>query len=322
MKRTAICLVFCCLAVACSVGIPQHVISKGKMESILYDYHRAQGMADAMAGDTAYDCAALINAVFEKHGVSEAEFDTSMVWYSGHPEHLIDIYKRIDDRLTREAKALGVDATEDIYANLTDEGDTAVVWRTDLVCLRGTATDNVVHFVVKADSTSQLGDTYELRWKNRFVVQEGQKEAYALLIARYEGDTITSTNMRLNNENDGTLRITQSDLTDEHMLTSIEVLLHLPYDEDRPELFRLWLVRQPMLVRFHNPDLKPKNETADTLETDTIDIDTISIDRHSTDKGERLSPLQMRDSHEGKRTIKVTKQRKVTLPPQQQRQRR
>ena len=65
------------------------VMSQGKLEDVLYDYH----LADAMAHTTnvapdEYD--AYLDAVLEKHGITRAEFDSSMVYYMKYADKMLE----------------------------------------------------------------------------------------------------------------------------------------------------------------------------------------------------------------------------------------
>ncbi|MCD8284920.1 MAG: DUF4296 domain-containing protein [Prevotellaceae bacterium] len=310
------------LAAACTVGVPHWVIPQGKMERILYDYHLAQGMAEASGGsDPSTDRSVLVAQVFAKYGISEEDFDTSMVWYSAHSERLVEMYQHVDDRIQREAASLGVDAADDVYAHLTSYGDTALIWTTTNVCLRNTATGNLETYTIHADSTFMPGDTYALRFKSRFVTEDGRQEGYALLIARYEGDTLASVTSRMGGDFETNIEIAQSALTDTARLTLLQVVFYFPYDETNRSQFRLWMARQPMLIRFRHTteELAPEDEEEQADTISNTQGDTLQGEQPS---GERLSPRQMRDSHEGERTINVTKQRRVVLPPQRNRNQR
>ncbi|MCD8303176.1 MAG: DUF4296 domain-containing protein [Prevotellaceae bacterium] len=317
MRRSSLLsLLFVLSLLSCSVDIPSGIISQGKMERILYDYHIAQGMSETSTTDLKADRYVLVQQVLRKYGVTEEQFDSSMVWYSAHSTHLVEMYQHIDDRLQRESSALGIDASDDIYAHLTDMGDTAVVWRTTNVCMRNTPSLNIVSYTVHADSTFQMGDTYALRFKNRFVAQDGAREGYALLIARYEGDTLSSVSSRIGGDFDASMQIPQSQLTDTGTLSRIQVVFYLPYEESNADQFRLWMVYAPMLIRFHHQQaevVEPQPEENDT----TVDAEADTL---AGQKGERLTPQQLRDSHEGERTINVTRQRKVVLPRSRQNQ--
>ena len=77
------------LLMGCAPSVPGKYIQPGEMEDILYDYH----IAEAMANDYESRRDTLLMrvykaAVLKKHGYSEAEFDSSMVYYMRHADRL------------------------------------------------------------------------------------------------------------------------------------------------------------------------------------------------------------------------------------------
>ena len=115
------------LLAACKVGKPSGILSEGKMEKILYQYHLAIAMAKD--GDSAeIKGRAYVRACLRDNGVSEAEFDSSLVWYYQHMEVLQKVYKRISDRLHAELGDVG-EETNDVnrYSALAATGDTATI---------------------------------------------------------------------------------------------------------------------------------------------------------------------------------------------------
>lgn len=87
---------------------PKEVLSRKSMENLLYDIYIAEAMIenDYQNFDTPQKKEALINQVFKKHKVTQAQWDSSLAWYSDRA----DIYLRMNDsvkaRLKREQDAL------------------------------------------------------------------------------------------------------------------------------------------------------------------------------------------------------------------------
>lgn len=69
--------------------IPEDVIEANKLEKILYDYHLAQSLAQQSAPDSINYYTRLYQAaVFQKYGITQAEFDHTMQWYESHADKL------------------------------------------------------------------------------------------------------------------------------------------------------------------------------------------------------------------------------------------
>ena len=111
MKRffvTTLIFSFLLTLAGCKVEIPEGVILPDKMENILYDYHLAQAIT-ANQSSSSYEKKLPINYVLEKHGVTKAVFDSSLVWYTRYPKQMLRIYSNLESRLKDEIEILGDD---------------------------------------------------------------------------------------------------------------------------------------------------------------------------------------------------------------------
>ena len=95
-----------CLALMSSCGkyIPGDIIQPRKMEKVLYDYHLSMGMSNNSKNT---EREAQKKYIFQKHGITEAEFDSSMVWYTRESSDLLTIYSNLDKRFKREYAHIG-----------------------------------------------------------------------------------------------------------------------------------------------------------------------------------------------------------------------
>ncbi len=314
MKRLLVILITFAVMSSCDVDIPSGIISKSKMTNLLYDYHMAQQMANVMEGDVDKQRYVLIHKVFEKYGVTESEFDSSMVWYSGNSMYLVDIYADIDARMKREMKQLGLDDVIDEYANLSETGDTARIWSRTNLWLKNNMRENILSFNIKSDSTFLLGDTYLLRFNNKFISTENRRESYAMISARYDNDSVSSQAIRVGGNHETKLHIHENELTRKHALKYLSITFYLNYEPNSPKC--LWMVSKPTLIRFHNR-MEEKAKT-DSLATDSLQMvaqDTLSVDSQRVDTVQRATPRDLRQEHKGERNIHVIKKRDVTLPP-------
>ena len=89
----------CFVLIGCKPKRPKGILSEGKMEKVMVDYHLAQGMAEVSnEGDMEATRYKYIQAVFKKHHITEAEFDSSLVYYFMNSEKFFEIYK--NNRIT------------------------------------------------------------------------------------------------------------------------------------------------------------------------------------------------------------------------------
>ena len=105
MKRLTIYIVafiVTAMLTGCHKKQPEGLLSKGKMEKVLYDYHLALAAAQLSTDSTEYRSHLYTEAALRKHGVTKAELDSSLVWYAANTRELYDIYKNIEIRMDKE----------------------------------------------------------------------------------------------------------------------------------------------------------------------------------------------------------------------------
>ena len=190
--------------VACKPSMPKEIISPGKMEDILYDYHLADGMAYSGYDyhDLGYKKIVYREAALRKHGVTQAQFDSSMVYYYRHTEMLHDIYLELAKRLNNEALALGATANElGQLGGEVSQGDTATVWSDNRsAILMPVAPYNVVSFEVKADTSYHAGDRLLLSFDAQFIFQDGMRDGVALLAVTFSNDSVATQVQHLSSD--------------------------------------------------------------------------------------------------------------------------
>lgn len=196
-------------AQGCKPGVPSQYIQPNEMEDILYDYHLAGAMArNSMAdgkNEYAYRLAAL-----KKHGVDQAQFDSSMVYYMQNTNMLHEIYQRLSKRLESEEMALGGAAAN--YDRLSSKGDTANVWNGDRsVVLTSQIPYNMYSFAIKADTSFHKGDRYLLEFDVQFIFQEGVRDAVAVMAMTLANDSVVAQTIHISSPSHFTLQLNDSE---------------------------------------------------------------------------------------------------------------
>ena len=82
---------------------PKKVPSPKEMELILYDLHYTDGVlneAGLLYGHED-DMKAYYAAALAKHGLTQAQFDSALVWYTNHSVQFEKIYPKVQARLER-----------------------------------------------------------------------------------------------------------------------------------------------------------------------------------------------------------------------------
>lgn len=293
-------------------------MSESKMERVLYDYHLAQGMAETIPHEEGKTLEQVryeyLQAMLRKHGITEAELDSSLAYYCSDLTRLNRIYRNLEERLQREADALGVAAgPRDIYADLSAEGDTANVWRDRaLFIVKSRPIDNLQMWEMECDSTWLLGDDVLWRFSLLKVARNFQGDTYADLVVLYTNDSVRSHLISVGSRQDAELRVDNPrDWTPRricgHFYTAVET---------KPEDMRYVFALQPSLIRFHKPLsvrerwTKGDSLAADTLSADTLHADSVQRTDSSLSSAEyRRTPEQFREEQVVDKRINVVKEK-------------
>lgn len=197
MKRTYtslfILLFTAVLFFSCKPQVPSKYLQPDEMENILFDYHIAMGMVSENDSDDS-EKRLYTQSVFKKYGITEAEFDSSLVYYTRHSDRLLAIYEDLSKRLDDEAVSLGASAGDiSKFGENALSGDTSNIWKTSpSIVLATIVPNNVESFHFVADSTFHKGDKIVLSFDTQFIFQDGFKDGVAMLAVRFNNDSIAS----------------------------------------------------------------------------------------------------------------------------------
>lgn len=281
LRWLAACLVLFITVVltGCKPGIPGRYLQMDEMVDILYDYHVADGMVQTnFDSPDSVAMRAYRISILKNHGVTQADFDSSMIYYTRHTRLLQKVYDKIADRLDREAVERGGQAG---FTDLTENADTTNVWKlsTAFVLSPYLAT-NRISFEIKADSSYHEGDRMVLDFDAQFLYQDGMRDALVVLAVTYANDSVeyvnnsisTSSHYHMQIMNEG--RLTIKAVRGFWMLSSDRAM-----PTSSATTFKLFVVSNVRLVKMHvsEPVKKPEdgNMSPDSLELPKID----SLDR-------------------------------------------
>lgn len=283
---------------SCGVKRPDAVLSDTRMEAVLYDYHIAKAMGEDVPYNETYKRALYLNSVLAKHDVTQADFDSSMVWYARNPDVLNKIYERVNKRLRAEKEDIGqLIAMQNETPKESMPGDTVDVWSWQrLYQLTGMPLNNKTTFVLQTDSNFQNRDKLEWTARFRFLKKAArwQKEKAPLMVlqAVYEKDSVVSRSLTVTSPATHTLSI-QADTLGK--MKEVKGFVYYPaqaHVEDALILDRI------VLMRYHAQDELPeaasdslgtgkttgkreetngKVEKAEEVKTDTLRIRPLEI---------------------------------------------
>ena len=146
---------------ACS-KVPDEILSEKEMQRVLADMLIAEAMInmdnDTYRSDTAR--LALYEGVFRKHGITQALYDSSLMWYGRNLDIYMKVYDRVLDDINRSINDLGdVQADAAPVANQ----DSVNIWpRRSFLSLSPRSVFNGVVFDIKPRTMYSSGSSFVL----------------------------------------------------------------------------------------------------------------------------------------------------------------
>lgn len=282
---------------------PGGLLSRQEMEDVLFDYHLTQGILEQLTDEEKMEnTQRYVDAVFAKHGVTEEQFDSSMVWYFREGKQLSDIYKNVHSRLEAMDKELKLRNGSGSYAAMSSEGDTANIWpgqRT--LILRNTPLLCCDRFSIEADSTFRRGDKFLFVMANKFTKgMSDERENYlnVALTLQYTDGTATGNNRTV--DIDGTFQFEITADKEKELKSMHGYFFFKSGGTGR----RMCTIRDIALVRMHDMTLQQPAE-ADTLSSDSLAVDTLAVDAPDRSHHERLTPEQLHEQVAPSHSVKI-----------------
>lgn len=263
---TLILCIVSLVALSCSPGVPGEYIQPDELEDILYDYYVSQAMASQGQNreQAIFNRNVYFNAVLKKHGITEAELDSSMVYYYSDTKRLYNIYLKLSERIGNDAMGLGASVREiGKYSQLRADGDTANIWQeSQTAILMPLPPYNRVDFSIKADSTFMCGDSFLFNFMTEFMYQSGTKDAVVYVAIRYDNDSISTHSTHVGVSGLSQLRIPANA---SNTVESIDGFIYLSRGNDESQTLKLMFISQIQFVRFHAKKTEEEKTEADSI---------------------------------------------------------
>lgn len=280
---------FMLLVMACEER-PKDVLSRGKMEDVLYDYHLMQGVIDQLPSEERVEKAQdYLNAVYEKHGITEAQFDSSVIYYNRHTKDLYKIYTNLKNRYTAANEEIQiVNGNNDMMAIYATGGDTTNLWSSaSLIALRNKDLQNKESFTIHADTSFRRNDQFILTLTPLFLKESHEDYDISLCVGlgvMYTDGKHIGTTRVINNS--GTQQLTIKAESDQ----KIKSITGFFYYRGKKATRNFCLIDDISLVRMHE-----KTQPQSTIEpTDTNLVDSLGVDSSAQRVERRLSPEERR----------------------------
>ena len=96
MKRLLYILLLLILLSSCAIR-PDEVLSNKEMVSLLVDLHCAEGILQVAGYNYGHESEVeqYYQVILDEHGVTQAQFDSSLVWYTEHPAYFSRVYPKV-----------------------------------------------------------------------------------------------------------------------------------------------------------------------------------------------------------------------------------
>ncbi len=300
---------------SCKKKMPSSVLRPKAMEDVLYDYHLAQAIANDFNGADRYKKELLLQYVFEKHNTTQAQFDSSLVWYTRNTLEMGKIYENLSKRFQQADSAVVLRAEGQAQVAVPLVGDTVDIWLKDrLCCLATVSMANKLTFAIEATDTNfKARDSY--RWMlDAHFLQTDTAGQYALmqLSILYKNDSIASVN-RVVTEGHNALFIP----TDSLPVKTVRGDVYFRGDTLTQQV-RTLLLHKLSLMRYHTygepvvEKLKKDSVTTSDMAKDSLatevkqEKDTVAVDSVAQ-KQQRLSPKELREQNRPQQLRKNTK---------------
>lgn len=282
-NRSFIILVFSFIIstfLSCELKMPKEVIPENKMEDILYDYHIAKAMAEEVPYNERYKKAIYVESVFEKHNITQAEFDSSMVWYTRNLEVLGRVYEKMNKRLEKEKESIDfLVAIREDRPLTSEEGDSIDVWAwRKNYKLSSTPLHNKIIFTLPSDSNFYDRDT--LVWQATYhfmdipIVDSVFVYPMMFLQATYDNDSTVLSFSEIKQNGRKELTVYSDTLG---VIKEINGFIYIPQNDS---LLSEYYVSNISLMRYH---------AKDSLALDSL---TIAPDSIVTDSAKQADILQ------------------------------
>lgn len=183
------------LQTGCRVHRPDDIMSPRQMERILYDYHLAQAVVNELPQEDHYERDAYLNWVYEHNGITQEDFDHSLVWYTRYPKEFYKVYRRLNSRIESDyQQALKAESQLKNEAVRIESGDSVDLWYQNRTLLLNTSVQmSKVAFVIGNDTAFHTGDTITLNTAVRFISHtDSVPQTAYMAMSVYYSDSIST----------------------------------------------------------------------------------------------------------------------------------
>lgn len=194
---------------------PDYVLSESRMADVLVDYHLAKAIGES-GGIESEETPYYVLSAFQKNHITEAQFDSTLAWYSARPQQMDEIYSRVCERLQRERDGVHrLLMARDNSSGGTVRGDRVDVWQgLPMFSLNGSEYNDRVTFNFTNDRNFEGRDTLRLSARFRFFDDSAERAAVMAMSIHYKNDSVIGRSITVNNDGTQTLQLFSDTLGD------------------------------------------------------------------------------------------------------------
>lgn len=185
---------------------PDEVMNQRAMKELLTDLHVLEAVLEEHPPANEQERTYYYNALLQKHGVTKASFDSSLIYYTKNPK----VFERVYTRVLTNLEKFKTEVHEGKYFPIIPDSirlkpADMMIWKDQIsLHLSKDSTRKQLAFSIKdADLLTQ--DIYSLRFLLRVAPQDSSKDSYAALRIHYAGGFVDS--LMHETYNDSVLRL-------------------------------------------------------------------------------------------------------------------
>ena len=173
--------------------VPKHILSERKMRVVMYDMLVAEAMVEIKNDSfpTGKERQLVFDAVFDKHRITQADYDSSLIWYGKHIDIYMAVYKLVLKDVNESYAALGEIKPNPLSGDISSQ-DSIDIWiYKRLKIMKPELVFNTLTFDIKPQNPYSSGSSY-LFALSAWGIPHNLKHKPVLHLSAIQADTIVS----------------------------------------------------------------------------------------------------------------------------------
>ena len=180
------------MVASCS-RVPKHILSERKMKDVMYDMLLAEAMVEIENDSfpTGKERQLVFDAVFNKHRITQTDYDSSLIWYGKHIDIFMTVYRLVLKDVNANYAALGEIKPNPLSGDISSQ-DSIDIWiYKRLKIMRPELAFNTFSFDIEPQNSYSPGSLY-LFALSVWGIPSNLKHKPVLHLSAIQADTIVS----------------------------------------------------------------------------------------------------------------------------------